>query len=397
MSIRKFFIDGGYLFGAEACSRLFAFSVTFVLARQMGLGSLALLALAQALIAYALVAGDAGLGTAAVGRIAQGHGTPKVIQDTARAQIFFAIVATVIMFPIVAAQTTLLLAVSVSSLPVIAAASTTYVLQGRLDARWTAISRVVGNCVVGVGGITMSALALPLWIIALAYPAGAAVSMLIVNYRSGASLRLVFGRVDFHHLRSEARPYLSLALFTIILHAYSSCLIIFSQNLDGGRHFVEVALSTRILLIMVIPAQILGSLLLPRYAKAFLDNHSVTWARHAIAAGLAGCVLAGMAFATAGFFIPLLFGANALGSVASVQVIAFQVPLSLVSTVLVSVLLARKRYGTVGFVYLLALCAQIIACFLLANAPTPEFICSLLIGEVLFVGLLVTVLRLRRT
>lgn len=388
MTKRKFLIDGGFLFGAETLARLFAFSVTFFLARQVGLEALAVLSLAQALIAYALVAGDAGLGTAAVRRIALGQESHEVIRDTARAQVLLASIASLVVVPIVAVQTSWLIALSLSTLPLIAAASTTYVLQGRLDARGIAYSRVTGNLVVGVLGIGLSLLACPLWVIAFSYPVGAVAAMLVVNTRSGASLGLVFGRVNLVHLRSEARPYMSLALFTVVLHAYSSCLIILSQNLDQGQHFIDVALSTRLLLIMVIPAQVLGSLLLPRYSKVSHNDLGHDLKRHLAMAFTAGCAITFAVWLTADSVVPILFGSEAEGSVLSVQVISVQVPLSLVSTVLVAALLAHKAYGTVGRIYLFTLGVQILAGFWLVGYSSPIFICALLIAEACFVILL---------
>src|SRR5688572_11460148 len=101
----KFFKDGALLLAAEFISRLLAFSVSFALAREVGLEALAVLTLAQSIVAYATVAGDAGLGTEAVRRIASGEASQAVVRQTARLQIFFALLASSVVVPLALLQT----------------------------------------------------------------------------------------------------------------------------------------------------------------------------------------------------------------------------------------------------------------------------------------------------
>lgn len=389
MSGRKFLSDGGFLFGAEGLARVFAFSVTFILAHRVGLESLALLGLAQSLVAYATVAGDGGLGTAAVRRIAMGDSTVSVVRDTARAQVFLSTVASALLFPIVAIQTSVALALVLGTLPIITAASTSYVLQGRMDAKWIAFSRVAGNIVVGCTGIVLSVFSFPIWAIALAYPLGSLVSMSIVNSRSKVAYRVIFGRVSLRHLRDEARPYLSLAFYTVILHGYSSSLIILARSLNGGSYFVEVALATRLLLLMVIPAQILGSLLLPRYsARVASQSLQISVWRDAFVALGAGLLIFATVASTANWVVPLLFGAGASSSVPGVQIIAAQVPLAMVSTVLTALLLANKNFGILSVTYCCALVAQILCGLGFARLSAGAFVFSIVVSEAVFVALL---------
>lgn len=388
----KFFKDGALLLAAEFISRLFAFSVSFVLAREIGLAALAVLTLAQSIVSYATVAGDAGLGTEAVRRIASGEPSGTVVRQTARLQIFFALLASAIVVPLAMVQTDSLVAIGVALVPALVAASATYVLQGRLDARSLAISRVFGNSVVGVLGIVMSLMGLPLWAIASSYSVGALVSMLYVNYRAGIGAAEIFGRVPWHALSSGGSKYLSLASYTVVLHGYSSCLIIMAQNFGGGSLLVDVALATRVLLLLVIPGQLLGSLLLPRYSRASVSLRTLCF--HLVAALIVGGLITIFVHLCAEWFVPLMFGPESLNSVSAVEMISVQVPLSLASTVLVTFFLATGRFATVALIYAAALIAQLGLGFWLGEFHSEVFVMALVLSEWIFVLMLLSALLL---
>lgn len=387
----KFLRDGAHLFSAEVLSRLLAFSVSFVLARQVGLEALAVLALAQSVVAYATVAGDAGLGTDAVRRISNGEAAKAVVKQTARVQVLFAALASLIAVPAALLQTGSLVALGVAVVPLLVAASCTYVLQGRLDARGLARSRIWGNVVVGVSGITSSLLGLPLEVIALSYSAGALVSTIYVNRLAGVSLSELFGPVPWASLSAVRMKYFALASYTVILHAYSSALIIMAQNLGGGAQFVEVALATRVMLLLVIPAQLLGSLLLPRYSRRHVSLRSVSG--NVALAMLLGVVMSLVVHFTAGWFVPLMFGADSQSSVRSVEMISLQLPLSLASSVLIAFFLAVGKYAMLARLYLLALAVQIAFGLVLREQEAAVFVLSLVASEWIFVlALLVALL-----
>lgn len=390
----KFLRDGAHLFAAEIISRLLAFSVSFVLARQVGLEALALLALAQSIVAYATVAGDAGLGTDAVRRISNGDEADTVVKQTARVQILFALLASCVVIPVALMQTNSLVALGVAMVPLFVAASATYVLQGRLDAKGLATSRILGNVVVGFFGIGASLLGFPLAVIALAYSAGALVSTTYVNRLAGVSLSDLFGKLPWSSMRAVKNKYMALASYTIILHAYSSALIIMAQNFGGGAYLVEVALATRVLLLLVIPGQLLGSLLLPRYSRRQATLKGVS--AHVSLALLFGVLMSLAVHLTADWFVPLMFGVEARSSVAAVEAISLQLPLSLASTVLIAYFLAAGRYVMLARLYLLALIVQISVGMLLRDLDAMIFVLCLVASEWVFVLALLVALLLHR-
>lgn len=379
----KFLRDGAHLLFAEVLSRLLAFSVSFVLARQVGLEALAILALAQSIVAYATVAGDAGLGTDAVRRISNGEASILVVKQTARVQILFALLASFIAVPAALMQTGSLVALGVALVPLLVAASCTYVLQGRLDAKGLATSRIVGNVIVGVFGITSSLLGLPLEVIALSYSAGALASTFYVNRLAGVSFSDLLGPIAWSSFSGVRRKYLALAAYTVVLHAYASALIIMAQNVGGGVQFVDVALATRVQLLLVIPAQLLGSLLLPRYARRQATLRSLCG--HLALAMIFGACISIAVHLSASWFVPLMFGPDSLSSVGAVEAISVQLPLSLASSVLIAFFLAAGKYVMLARLYLLALAVQIAVGFLFRDYEASVFVLSLVASEWIFV------------
>ncbi|BCW72565.1 oligosaccharide flippase family protein [Arthrobacter sp. NicSoilB8] len=388
---RKFVRDGALLFSGEIVSKLLAFSVSFVLARQIGLEALALLALAQSIVAYATVVGDAGLGTDAVRRISNGESAEAVVTQTARVQVMFALLASLVVVPIAVSQTDSSVAIGVSLVPIFFAASATYVLSGRLDAKNLAVSRVLGNVVVCVAGMTSVFLGYPIGVIAFSYSAGAMASMLYVNYIAGVRIKDFIGPLPWRALKATKSKYLALASYTLIVHAYSSALIIMAQNFGGGSHLVEVALSTRVLLLLFIPAQLLGSLLLPRFSRGTVSMKIM--AACIAAALIFGALMSTAVHLTARWFVPLMFGPDSQGSVASIEQISLQLPLFLASTVLIAYFLAAARYGLLARLYFLALLVQIAIGYLLRDSEAAVFVLSVVFSEWIFVmSLLVALL-----
>lgn len=387
----KFFRDGALLFSGEIVSKLLAFSVSFVLARQIGLEALAILALAQSIVAYATVVGDAGLGTDAVRRISNGEAAEAVVTQTARVQVLFALFASVAVVPIAVSQTDSSVALGVSLVPIFFAASATYVLSGRLDAKNLAVSRVLGNVVVCVAGMSTIFLGCPLGVIAFSYSAGAMASMLYVNYVAGVRVKDFIGPLPWTALKAMKSKYFALASYTLIVHAYSSALIIMAQNFGGGTHLVDVALATRVLLLLFIPAQLLGSLLLPRFSRGPVSM-KIMAASVAVALTF-GALMSVAVHLTADWFVPLMFGPESLGSVEAIKRISLQLPLFLASTVLIAYFLAVGRYVLLARLYLFALLVQIALGYVLRDHEAVVFVLSVVFSEWIFVmSLLVALL-----
>lgn len=387
----KFFRDGALLFSGEIVSKLLAFSVSFVLARQVGLEALAILSLAQSIIAYATVVGDAGLGTDAVRRISNGEVARGVVRQTARVQVVFALLASLVVVPVAMSQTDPSVAIGVALVPIFYAASANYVLQGRLDAKNLAISRVLGNVVVCAFGMATIFLSFPLGIIAFAYSAGALASMLYVNRTAGVRIVDLMGALPWTALKEMKTKYFALASYTVIVHAYSSALIIMAQNFGGGSQLVEVALATRVLLLLFIPAQLLGSLLLPRFSRGPVSMK--TMAASLATALLVGALMSVAVHLTAQWFVPLMFGPEAQDSVTSIERISLQLPLYLASTVLIAYFLSAGRYVMLARLYLFALLVQIALGYLLRDYDADVFVLSVVCSEWIFVlSLLVALL-----
>ena len=337
------------------------------------------------------MAGDAGLGMAAVQKISHGRPASEVIRETARVQIAISTIATLIVVPIAASQASVGLALALAAIPILTAIGTTYVLQSNLDARWIAISQILGNLTVCVVGISAAVAGLPVWAIALAYPAGLAVSTLVVDLRARARVRDLVGLLSVREIRSQARTYAALTAFTIVVHAYSACLLIISGIVDGGSHLTGIGLATRVLLLLVIPAQILGSMLLPRYwRQSPTRRHVLAWATVAFAVGIVASVASAL---MAPIYVPLMFGADAVPFVPLVQIIGLQVPLSLATTVLSAYYLSSARYVTLAVCYLLGLGVQIGCALAFAEASSEVFVTSILISELAFTVALIAALR----
>lgn len=390
----KFVKDGAFLLAGEVISKLLAFSVSFALARQVGLEALAFLSLAQSLIAYATVVGDAGLGTDAVRRISNGESSHGVATQTARVQVLFAVLASLVVVPIAASQTDPSIALGVALVPIFYAASANYVLQGRLDARNLAVSRVLGNTVVCSFGLITIFVGFPLGVIAFSYSAGALASMLYVNRIAELKPKDLLGALPWAALKSMRINYAALAAYTVIVHAYSSALIIMAQTFGGGTQLVDVALATRILLLLFIPAQLLGSLLLPRYARGYTTMRAL--AVSIAAALVVGGLMSVAVHFTAEWFVPIMFGPESAGSVTSVTRISLQLPLYLASTVLIAYFLAAGRYIMLARLYAVALLAQVIFGYVLRHEVADLFVLSVVLSEWIFVCCLLVALLVGR-
>lgn len=383
----KFLSDGAYLLVAQLAARLLAFSLTFIVARTLGLEQLAMLGLAQSLIGFATVAGDAGLGTSAVQRIARGEDSRQVVHDTARAQLWISVVASIVMVPIIATQTDMMLAFSLCLTPVVIAATTTYVLQARLEARKIAVGQIAGNLLVASVGILLAILGLPLGVVALVYPAGLLLTMFIVNAQAKVRIRDIVGLPRISHFVSDGRSYAALLFYTLVVHSYSACLLILSQNLASGRHFEGTGLASRMLILMVIPSIIVGSMLLPRFA-AVPPSRKRLFILTSVAF-LGGAVLATANALLAPMYVPLLFGPEAEPYVGAVQAVGAQVPFSFACTVLTSAALAERRFVSTGLAYALALLSQITFALLFAPLSTSVFVLAISVSECIFLVALV--------
>ncbi len=383
--LKKFINDGAVLLVSEFLSRIFSFSVTFVLARQLGLEALATLALAQSLVAFATVAGDAGLGTSAVRRISRGDDARSVVRETAKAQVAITVLALLVVVPIAAMQTNPLLVLVLALVPLFYAASPGYVLQAKLMATGIGVSRILGNLGTGVVGVTLSLLRAPLWCVAISYGLGAMIGLLYTIRVARVAFSDVVGWPDLSPYRDAWRSYVSLALFTLVLQAYWSALLILSQLFGDGAHFIVTSVATRILFLLSIPGVIIGSLLLPRYSAA--GSKSKVW-HHVLASLGAGALISGGVQICAQWFVPLMFGPEAISSIDAVRAISLQVPLAMANSVLLAYLLSAGRYGLSAAGYLLALGSQILFGWLLFGQSSSGFVLAMVTSELVFFGFL---------
>ncbi len=364
-------------------ARVAAFSVTFVISRRLGLDNLAVLTVAQSIVAYATVAGDAGLGTAAVTRIASGERAQLIVRGTARLQVVLSLVSTIVIVPIVAAASSWPLAVILATTPVAIALSTSYVLLARADARSVALSRIWGNVSTAFFGVTASLLGAPIWLVALAYPLGAVVATVFVNGRTGVHWRDLVGVPSWGFVRADSRHLSGLLLHTLVVHFYSSILVILASIVDGGAQLVEIALASRLLLLFSIPAQVLESVLLPRYAAAVDALTSRRVLRDAAVVVGGGIAAGAVIVVAAPFYVPLLFGVAAAEAVPAVQVILLQIPVSLLTSVLTVVLFARRDTLRLGAAYGVAAVVQLLVALFLASQDR-SIAPAIVVSEVVF-------------
>lgn len=391
----KFLRDGGLLFLAEGVSRLVAFSVTFVIARRVGLPEVAVITLAQSVLAYATVAGDGGMGTGAVTRMINGGAVREIVRGTARTQLGLTLLASLIVVPIVASNAGWPLAIVLAATPFAIASSTSYVLQARQDVASIAAARISGNLVTAVVGVLAAISELPLPVIAAAYPLGALTTAAVGNWRAGTKAVDVFGRPSVSFLISDWKHSLGLFGYTLTVHFYASVLLILSSVLSGGSNLVAIALATRLLLIFSIPAQILESILLPRYSRRVRDEgFSRRVLRDAALGFVVGSVACGALIIAAPLYVPLLFGAAADDAVGTVQAVVLQVPVSIATSVLSAGLLARRRSLGLSIAYLSAAVIQVIWAISFASSGPVQMGLAIVVSEAgLAVGAMIAFLR----
>lgn len=392
--MHKFLRDGGVLFAAEALARLAAFSVTFVISRSLGLDAVALLTVAQSIVAYATVAGDAGLGTAAVTRLSSGGAVKEIVRGTARLQVSLTLLASIVVVPFVALTSGWPLALILALTPIAIAFSTTYVLLARSDARAVAASRITGNVVTAAFGVGAATASAPLWVVGLAYPVGALAATLYANRRSGVAIRDVIGLPSWSFVRSDVSHLSGLLIYTLVVHFYSSILVILAASTRNAENLIDIALATRLLLLFSIPGQILESVLLPRYARAVGGLTRRRIIRDAGAAVLGGLGLVLAVVGTAPWYVPILFGGEATRSITTVQVLLLQLPVSLLTTVLTIVLFARRQTIRLGVCYGAAAIVQVALALSLSSHGAPMMAFAIVGSEIVFaVLLMVIVLR----
>lgn len=379
---------------SQIVSRILAFSVSFVLARTLGLSSLAVLALAQSVMAYATVAGDAGLGTEAVRRLSGGENKYQVVKDTVSLQLVLTVIALVIVVPVSILQVGVNLSLALALTPVATALTCSYVLQADLDAINMAVARVLMNVVTGVVGIALVLISSPLWVVSLAYGLGAVASMMFTNSKAKVVLATTFRVPKISSLPRGRRSFGALLGVTTVVHAYSSALLILAAFLTSGSLLIDTSVATRFLLLLVLPAQILGSMLLPRYARLVERPRLLT---HALVAFLAGVFIAGVTTVVAEGVVPFLLGPEAVGSVSSVVVLGWHVPFALASTIYSSYFLSRGRYHTVFVLYTVALIVLVVCALVLSPWGSEAYVASLVVSEIAFVSLLMLAEKVRRS
>lgn len=395
----RFLRDGGLLFLAEGISRLVAFSVTFVIARRVGLSEVAVITLAQSLLAYATVAGDGGMGTGAVTRIVGGESVRAIVRGTARTQLGLTLVASLVVVPIVASSAGWPLAIVLAATPFAIASSTSYVLQARQDVASIAAARISGNVVTAGVGVLAASSALPLPLIAAAYPLGALTTALVGNLRAGTRPGDLLGRPSLAFLLSDWKHGLGLFGYTLTVHFYASVLLILSSTLSGGANLVDIALATRLLLIFSIPAQIIESILLPRYARrSGSDGFRGRVLRDAVLGFVAGCIACAALVVAAPIYVPLLFGPSAEGAVGTVQSVVLQVPISIATSVLSAGLLARRRSLGLTIAYMSAAVIQVIWAVSFASSGPERMGLAIVVSEIgLALGAMVAFSRTKAT
>jgi O-antigen/teichoic acid export membrane protein len=384
--VRKFLGDGFILMASQLVSRILAFSVSFVLARNLGLSALAVLALAQSIMAYATVAGDAGLGTEAVRRLSTGENRRRVVKETVSLQVTLTVIALVVILPVSIWQVGLSLSAALVVTPLAAALTCSYVLQSDLDAVNMAVSRVIMNVVTGLSGLALVLMGAALPLVALSYGVGAVAAMFFTNMKSRVKISRSFQIPTLKSFSRGPKSFAALVGFTTIVHSYSSLLLIMAAFLAGGSLLVDTSVATRFLLLLVLPAQILGSMLLPRYAKLTTRPNLL---RHGLVALCAGIFIATGVSVTANWFVPALLGSDASASVGAVIALAWQVPFSLMSTIYTSYFLGKGEYQKVFGIYAVALLFLIALAVYSCNFGSVLYVSSLVASEIVFVILLI--------
>ncbi|QCR42578.1 hypothetical protein C1N91_02470 [Curtobacterium sp. SGAir0471] len=186
-----------------------------------------------------------------------------------------------------------------------------------------------------------------------------------------------------------------LLLHTLIVHFYSSILVILASIVNDGSQLVEIALASRLLLLFSIPAQVLESVLLPRYAAAVDSLTAMKILRDGALVFIGGAALGVIIIFTAPVYVPLLFGSAASAAVPVVQVMLLQIPVSLLTSVLTVALFARRDTLRLSFAYGIAAVVQLSVALLLASRDASVSSAIVLSEAVFAVGTLFAVFTWR--
>ncbi|MBM7459457.1 oligosaccharide flippase family protein [Rhodococcus coprophilus] len=376
-------LRGSFALGfGEAVSKLALFAFTAYFARRVGLTELAHLSVAQSLLMYATVVGDAGLTAHAVRRIAAGDRVRVVVRETSSVQLVLAMIGLAIVVPISCMNAGVGMTLALVLAPLGAAAAPTYLLQARGNMSALALGRVTSAVVTAGLGIAILSVT-PTLFAAFAYSAGSLAAFLAIVWLSHGSLRLYFTS-----LTPKIRPdwmYASrwLIVQALVVHAYASCLTIGGSYLLAESEFVILSTALRIQMLLLIPANILQTVLLPLFVR-----HEYSILRVFLVTVGASIFVPLVVFISGESILEFVYGGEAGASAPALMVLSLQIPLAYGATVVLTSLVAEGAYGRTTTFYVVALIVQIVSLIALARGGATSSAISLLISESLFLALL---------
>lgn len=337
------------LAGGEAVTRLLGFLLSAVIAREFGLEALAALTVAQGLVAFVTVAGDGGLSTDGVRRLAGGEKPrARLIALTTAGQVALTVSTTLVLLMVVTVlplstqtkQVVLVLAL----LPMSYALNLGWVLQSASRFFALTTSRVVGQAAgIAVGLLCLFYLdSFLLAVASLVLGAAATDVLLALQSRQDwwgpgrLSSRAVMQRVR------QGRGFLG---YTLANHASSTAPLLMTAFVGSAAVVGQYSVAHRLLLLAVAPAQVLASVLLPRFSRTPGALRGDLWGPvSALVVLTAGASSALVVFASP--VTTALFGAAAGSATPAVQLVGVFIPLSYTSLLFTTALLAEGRGGT---------------------------------------------------
>ncbi|MGN0041353.1 hypothetical protein [Rhodococcus sp. (in: high G+C Gram-positive bacteria)] len=376
-------LRGSFALGfGEAVSKLALFAFTAYFARRVGLTELAHLSVAQSLLMYATVLGDAGLTAHAVRRIAAGDRVRTVVRETSSIQLVLATIGLAIVVPISCMNAGVGMTMALVLTPLGAAAAPTYLLQARGNMSALALGRVASAVVTAGIGIGILALT-PTLFAAVAYSAGSLASFVAIVWLSHGSLRLYFSSLTLRIRLSWMYVSRWLTVQALVVHAYASCLTIGGSYLLAESEFVLLSTALRIQMLLLIPANILQTVLLP----LFVRHESRVFRVFSVTVG-ASLFVPLFVYLFGESLLEFVYGAGAGASSSTLMVLSLQIPLAYGTTVVLTSLVAEGAYGRTTTFYAVALIVQVVSLIVLGRGGATSAALSIFISELLFLGLL---------
>lgn len=370
------------LVAGEFVSRVLLLLFTAILARVLGLETLASLTVTQTILAYATVAGDAGLTAHAVRRLSAGEDQRTVIRETSSSQIVLAGAGLVICVPIAAWVDDAYMVLLLAAGPLAVAAAPTYLLQANSRMGLIAASRIASAVVTAGGGSAILHFTQSVWAV-IGYTLGAfsATAVIVVGAKVGF---LGFLRSLTLHVRlrwlAESRWLIAQSL---TVHVYASALLLFGTFLIPQAQFIELATALRLQLLFLVPANILQTVLLPLFTKNKIKLSSV-----APLVALLSCAIPIAVQLRGNEMLILAFGDEAGAARDQLFLLSIQVPVAYSTVTVLTYLIANGKYSDATISYLAALAAQVVYAVIVGIHRPAFYPLALLVGELVFLSLL---------